>query len=101
MVKKKTIRINKIKNPTVVNILNDLHLNGGKAVYDYKEKKGNWKLISTKIGKISKEIGIEFLYPPSTSRYNHLGFVQTPKNIIVDKQICNDKTIKFEFKKLF
>lgn len=97
MFRKKTVKIDIYKFPIVKEILNDLHINDGRAVFDYRGKKEKWIKASSKIGRISKKIGIEYLYPPSTNRINQLGFVMIPKNIKVDKQICNDKIIRFDF----
>lgn len=97
MFKKKTVSIDKVKDPIVKDILNDLCINDGRAVYDYHGKKEKWRIASLKIGKISKKIGIDYLYPPSTNRYNFLGFVVTPKNIEVKKQQNNGNNIKFDF----
>ena len=100
--KKRIILLNPNDFPIVTQMMNDISINNSNSsCFDYKGKLEKWKKASAKIGWISKKIGKEFLYPPSTSRPNCLGFMNVPPNICI-KKYESQKQIKFIFtRKIF
>lgn len=101
MPKKKFVIVDPLETPLVNQLLNEAIAKDGKAVYNYNGKKDKWKKASCELGRISKKIGQGFLLPPSTSRSNQLGFLNTPHDVNIKKEPYGNK-IKYIFsKKLF
>lgn len=100
--KKRIVLLNPDEFPVVTQMLNDITLNNStSSCFDYKGKKEKWIRASAKIGWLSKKIGQEFIYPPSTSRLKSLGFMNVPPNIDIKKHE-SQKQIKFVFtRKIF
>lgn len=101
MRKKRTLILDPDEDPIALQLMNDI-TNDGLAVYDYNnEKKQKWVKVSSKIGRKADKLIKDkppFLYPPSTSRTNQLGFINKPKGIDVSKENFGSK-IKFIFQR--
>ena len=73
----------------LLSIFNDL-IKKPVIVYDYKDKKDKWGLISTLIGqKCQKLFDSEIpqnglMFPTGSSRYHRLGFIARPINVKID-----------------
>ena len=99
MRKKNYIIVDPVEDPLLLQLLNDVSLDG-QAIFEYSANPDKWIKVSGKFGRRAKSLKRKenpLVYPPATSRPNKISFIILPKNVECNKQMHGDK-FKFVFK---
>ena len=96
----KIIFIDSKKEPEKYNIFQQLTTDGKAIIENTDDENKWWRSVSKQIGRDANNIrvnGVKAILPPSSNRYQNVGYVITNKGIVVKEQEKGKFLIDFKF----